>query len=60
MSRLGPALGSHCNGSCLGGCPNAWMGATVMPVEVALGRKDPSGREPEAGGLPWMPPLVLP
>lgn len=60
MSRLGPALGSHCKGSCLGGGPVAWMGSTVVPVGVALGRKDPSGMEPEAGGLAWMPPLVLP
>lgn len=58
MSRLGPALGSHCKGSCLGEGPVAWTGTTVVLVGVALGRKDPSGREPEAGGLPWIPPSV--
>lgn len=60
MSRLGPTLGSHCKDFCLGGSPIAWMGTTVVPVGVAVGRKDPSGRVAEAGSLPWIPPLVLP
>lgn len=56
--QVGSSLSSHCKGSGLRWAQLPWMGATVVPVGVALGRWDPSTRNPEARGLPCLPQSV--